>query len=306
MWISGAGLSLGLPLAPSPSGCYGPVMPADASDAPQPADTHAAWKLVLLDADHPGFRDLQYRRRREDIAHIALSWDPHGEVPDAPYSAEEHAVWRMVSEALHPLHDQWACSELLASRDRLGMSRTRIPQLSEINARITPATGFHLAPVAGLVSARDFLERMAESTFLSTQYIRHHSRPWYTPEPDVVHELIGHAASLLDERYAMLNRAFGQAALQANPQRMLELERIYWYTLEFGVVRQQGSLKAYGAGLLSSTGELERFATCAELWPFDLSRMAQLPYDPTDFQPRLFVADQVEQILAIGGQLAAG
>jgi phenylalanine-4-hydroxylase len=266
----------------------------------------AKWKLVSLDSDHPGFRDHLYRKRREEIAHIAINWDPNTNVPDAPYSEEEHAVWHSISSALFPLHNQWACEEVLRCRDCLKMSLYRIPQLSDINSNIFPATKFKMAPVAGLVSSRDFLKHMSKNTFLSTQYIRHHSRPWYTPEPDIVHELIGHAPSLLDPYYAELNRNFGYAATQANDARMLELERIYWYTLEFGVVRQGGLLKAYGAGLLSSKGELERFATCAELVPFNLSQMALRPYNPTDFQNKLFVADNIEQIIGIGHHLTQG
>ncbi len=256
-------------------------------------------QLVDLDADHPGFRDAAYRERRDCIARIALAWEPDEPVPDAPYSPEEDRVWGELVAALRPLHERWACRDWLACRDRLGMDERRIPQLRELNAAIQPATAFRMAPVAGLVSARHFLEHLGRGIFLSTQYIRHHSRPLYTPEPDVVHELVGHAASLLDPRYAELSRAFGRAAAAATAARLVELERIYWFTLEFGVVREAGALKACGAGLLSGAGELARFASAARLAPFDPARMAATPYDPTGFQELLFVAEDYEQILAL-------
>lgn len=147
-----------------------------------------------------------------------------------------------------------------------------------------------MLPVAGLVSAKTFLTYLGRNIFLSTQYIRHTNAPFYTPEPDIVHELIGHAASLGHPAYAELNRAFGRAADRAEGDAITQLERLYWYTMEFGVVQEAGQMKAYGAGLLSSYGELERFSTHAELQPFNIDVMCATPHDPTEYQRTLFVA----------------
>ncbi|HUQ16365.1 MAG TPA: hypothetical protein VM070_01110, partial [Candidatus Saccharimonadales bacterium] len=260
--------------------------------------------LVELDPDHPGFRDLAYRERRNRIARLALDYRAGDPPPIAPYTADEHAVWRAVWAELGPLHDRWACTAYRRCGERLAMDRTRIPQFIDLNPRLRTATGFGLLPVAGLVSARRFLEYLADGVFLATQYIRHHSRPLYTPEPDVVHELVGHAAMFMDATYARISRAFGRAARGASDERVTALERIYWYTLEFGLVREGGGIKACGAGLLSGAGELARFAGSAELRPFDLSAMAALPYDPTGYQPVLFVADSFAQIESLGERLA--
>jgi len=263
-----------------------------------------AGDLVRLDPDHPGFRDASYCERRNRIARLALDYRAGDALPAAPYTEEEHAVWRTIWHELAPLHERWAFATYRRCAELLAMDHTRIPQFAELNARIGPATGFRLLPVAGLLSARRFFEYLADGVFLSTQYIRHHSRPLYTPEPDVVHELVGHAVMLMDERYARLSRAFGRAARDADDARITELERIYWYTIEFGVVHEEGGLKAYGAGLLSGAGELQRFATHTELRPFDLADMAARPYDPTGFQPVIYVANNLAQIEGLFTYLA--
>lgn len=258
--------------------------------------------LVDLDPDHPGFRDAAYRARRDQIARIALDYRG-GPVPEVPYSEEEHAVWRVVWDYLAPLHRERACRECIELADQLGLPVDHIPQLAELNPRLLGATGFQMIPVAGLVNGRKFMERLSERAFLSTQYVRHGARPLYTPEPDVIHELVGHAATLIHPALAELNRRLGQAAIAAGPDldsetpSAIELERVYWYTLEFGAAAEGGAVKAYGAGLLSSYGEIQSFSTQAALLPFDLERMAATPYDPTNYQPRIFVAPSFSRVL---------
>lgn len=246
--------------------------------------------LVKLDADHPGFHDLSYRRRRDEIAHAALTYRDGDTAPDVVYTDEEHAVWREVWQNLDPLHARYACREYNDALGRVALSRETIPQLRTVNTIIEPQFGFRMLPVAGLVTAGAFLKELGRGVFLSTQYMRHHSVPLYTPEPDVVHELIGHAATFVHADFARLNRAFGRAALAASADDIERIGRVYWYTLEFGVVREEGALKVYGAGLLSSFGELGRFETEERLTGFDVEAIAATPYDPTRYQERLFVA----------------
>jgi phenylalanine-4-hydroxylase len=258
---------------------------------PAAEDRHA---IVELDPDHPGFRDAEYRARRNRIARLALEHRPGQPVPAAPYTPEEHAVWRTIREALEPRHRQHACAEFLESMGRLDLPRDRIPQLAEVSLKIEALSGFRLEPVAGLVEPRVFLEALAGGVFLCTQYIRHHSTPLYTPEPDVVHEIIGHGVTLASPRLAELNRLVGEAVRRTRTAEALErLARVYWHTIEFGVLRENGGVKAYGTGLLSSAGELEAMGR-AELRPFDLEAASLQNYDPTDFQPLLFCADSFE------------
>lgn len=250
--------------------------------------------IVQLDPDHPGFRDPEYRARRNRIAQIALTYRPGQAIPDAPYLPEEHQVWRRIWEALKPAHQSHACREYLACVERLNLDRNHIPQLSEVSRKVQAISGFRLEPVAGLVEPRVFLESLAQGVFLCTQYIRHHSAPLYTPEPDVVHEIIGHAITLASERLAELNRLFGEAVKRTTLREPLErLSRLYWFTLEFGVLREDGKLKAYGTGLLSSAGELAAMHQ-AQLRPFDPDTASRQEYDPTQYQPVLFCADSFD------------
>ena len=262
------------------------MVAADADE--QVSDRNA---IVRLDPDHPGFRDAEYRARRNRIAAIALQYQPGATVPDAPYTDEEHALWRTIRDALDPAQRRHACAEYLEAARRLDLPRHSIPQLREVSARVREISGFRLEPVAGLVAPRVFLESLADGVFLCTQYIRHHSTPFYTPEPDVVHELLGHALTLASPRLAELNRLFGEAVRRTTSAEELErLSRVYWFTIEFGVVREDGEVKAYGTGLLSSAGELEAMGG-AELRPLNPVEAMRTEYDPTRFQPVLFCAD---------------
>jgi len=267
------------------------MVAVDADEAD--ADRNA---IVQLDPDHPGFRDQAYRARRNQIAQIAMKYQPGDPIPDAPYTNEEHQVWRVIWQALQPAHQKHACAEYLSSLRRLSFASDRIPQLREVNQSVQAISGFRLEPVAGLVQPRVFLENLADGVFLCTQYIRHYSTPLYTPEPDVVHEIVGHGVTLASTRLAELNRLFGKAVKRTSSAESLDkLSRVYWFTIEFGVLREAGEVKAYGTGLLSSAGELEEMGD-ADLRPFDLEAASRQEYDPTHFQPVLFCADSFEQM----------
>jgi phenylalanine-4-hydroxylase len=274
-----------------------PTLLSDHVDArPIVADEEVADRnqIVQLDPDHPGFRDQEYRARRNQIAQLALNYQPGASIPDAPYTAAENEVWRTIWSALGPAHQRHACEEYLAALRRLSFAPDRIPQLREVNEKVYAISGFRLEPVAGLVQPRVFLENLANGVFLCTQYIRHYSTPLYTPEPDVVHEIIGHGVTLASARLAELNRLFGEAVKRTEePERLEQLSRVYWFTIEFGVLREDGPVKAYGTGLLSSAGEMEEMHD-AELRALDLDAISHQQYDPTHFQPVLFCADSFD------------
>lgn len=267
----------------SPRAMLQPAASPTLSDADQ---------LVALDPDHPGFRDPTYRARRNAIARLAHDHREGTPPPFVAYTEQEHEVWRTVWEHLAPLHAARAVRESRAAADRLQLDRTWVPQLAEVN-ELTRHPGIEMLPVAGLISAGGFLTALGRGVFRSTQYMRHHSMPLYTPEPDVIHELVGHATSFLAPEIIQLSRSFGEVALGADPALLDQLERLYWYTLEFGVALEDGEVKAYGAGLLSSFGELGELGDVnrrAQLRPFDPEIMAHTPYDPTSYQAQLFVA----------------
>lgn len=256
---------------------------------------------VHLEADHPGAVDQDYRERRNTLAGLALDWQPGTPPPVAPYTDAEHEVWRIVCAELHGLHERLACSLYLEGKARLGLPEARIPQLVEVNELLGPLTGFQYVPAAGLVELLQFYGSLADGIFHSTQYVRHHSVPLYTPEPDVLHEVFGHGNCLAHDRFAALYRAAGEACRRVETGAALEfISKVFWFSLEFGVVREAGEVRCYGAGLLSSYGEIQQVAE-ADLRPLEISRMGTQAYDITHYQPILFCAEGFSEVEDVVG-----
>ena len=252
---------------------------------------------VDLAEDHPGFADAAYRARRNALAALAVAWQPGEPVPVPDYTETEHEVWRIVSRELAVKHHRYANRVFLEAVEELALPRDRIPHLPEVSDRLAPATGWQYAPVAGLAPLRDFYAAFADGLFHSTQYIRHHSVPLYTPEPDIVHEVLGHANQLAHPEFAELYRAVGAAVRRLETEEALRfLSRVFWFTFEFGVAWEDGGLHTYGAGILSSFGELDHFRS-AEIRPLDFAAMGTLPYDITHYQPVLFAASSIDALV---------
>ena len=161
-----------------------------------------------LQSDHPGFNDPIYRKRREELAALAIQYKWSDPIPHIEYTEEEIKTWGAVYNKLSSLQDAYACKEyndiLPEMQKYCGYSATQIPQAQDISNYLNKKTGFRLRPVAGLLSSRDFLNGLAFKTFFSTQYIRHGANPLYTPEPDICHELLGHAPMFADPDFAEL------------------------------------------------------------------------------------------------------
>ncbi|HXG83755.1 MAG TPA: phenylalanine 4-monooxygenase [Pyrinomonadaceae bacterium] len=245
-----------------------------------------------LALDHPGANDTAYRARRDYIASLSKRFreDPANKIIDVEYTPEEQKVWQIVAGKLEEIQAKRASSFYLEAKKTLGISNERIPQLSEMNKRLGELTGFRLAPIEGLVETRGFLSWLEHRTMLCTQYIRHTSRPEYTPEPDIVHEAIGHIPNFTNPDFADFSQSIGRGARIANDEQLEELGRLYWFTVEFGLVREGDEIKAFGAGLLSSFGELEHaFTDNVERRPFNLGEVIKQDYDYSDMQPILYV-----------------
>ena len=252
--------------------------------------------IVELDADHPGFSDLGYRRRRDEIALMAPPLNS-GEPPRiVEYTPSECVTWATVFDKLTALYPTHACSEFTAVVDDIGYRGDAVPQLADVSRFLTDRTGFSLQPVAGLVSAREFLESLSRRVFCATQYIRHHSEPLYTPEPDIVHELMGHAPMLAIPEFADLSQKIGEGSLAADDAQIEQLATLYWFTIEYGVLLQGSDLKAYGAGLLSSFGELEHaLSGKVEIRPFDPGIAKDTAYPITTYQPLLWSVGSIRE-----------
>lgn len=246
--------------------------------------------VVELADGHPGATDPAYRARRDATAAAALAWSPGRPVPRIDYTAEEDGTWAAVVAALLPRWRADAAASFLDGVDALDLPVDRVPQLDEVSARLHPLVGFRYHPVAGLAPLREFYRSFGDGIFHSTQYLRHHSRPLYTPEPDVCHEVLGHAHQLADPGVAALYRAVAAAASRLEAEASLRfVSRVFWHTAEFGLVQEGDRVAVWGAGLLSSAGELAAWRQ-AEHRPVDLAAMGTSSYDITRFQEVLYVA----------------
>lgn len=246
--------------------------------------------IAMLQLDHPGANDPTYRTRRGVIAGLAREFRRSGTISDVAYTAEETATWRTAVSRLQAIHAEKASGRYLRAAKNLSITPERIPQLSELNRQLTSAGGFRLAPVEGLIDGKLFLSDLADGTMLCTQYVRHASRPEYTPEPDVIHELVGHAPTFTDPDFAAMTRLVGRAAKAAEGDALEAIKRLYWFTVEFGLIREHGETKAFGAGLLSSFGELDHcFGPEVDRRPFSAEAAAATDFDYSAMQPTLFV-----------------
>lgn len=217
-------------------------------------------------------------------------------IPNIKYTEQEVQTWATVFNTLTKFYPSHACRQhqyvfpLLIQN--CGYSDKAIPQLQAISDFLKECTGFTLRPVMGLLSSRDFLNGLAFRVFHSTQYIRHHSKPMYTPEPDVCHELLGHVPLFADPDFAEFSQEIGLASLGASDDDIVKLSTIYWFTVEFGLCRESDSVKAYGAGLLSSFGELEYcLSDKPQRVTFDPAKASETKYPITEYQPLYYVAD---------------
>jgi len=246
---------------------------------------------VTLPQGHPGEGDPSYIARRTALSRLVASVDETGaSLPDLEYTEGETGVWRAVMDRLSNLHEIHAASAYLRGFHRLGMSASRPPVPGSLARRLREQTGFGLVLTDGLLDARVFLTHLGERRQPCTVYLRHGSRPDYTPEPDLVHEAVGHAPMLTDPDAARLNEVMGHAAARASARQLQALLRLYWFTLEFGLVEERSGLRAYGAGLLSSFGELPHaFSDAVERRPFNLEAVIEQDYAHDRMQDVLYV-----------------
>ena len=267
-----------------------------------PVTTGAGGEVTVhLHDGHPGANDSDYRRRRGEIAAAALAWRPGERAPRIDYHADEQEVWRTVWRELAPLHERFAVGEFRAALAQLALPADRVPGLDEVSARLATCGGWRYVPAAGLVDLRTFYAGLGDRIFHSTQYVRHPAMPLYTPEPDIVHEVVGHGHLLATPTFGELHRRAGAAAVRLRDDASLRfLSRVFWFSLEFGVVVEDGALRAYGAGILSSSGEIAQFRSM-QLRPLDLREMGTVDYDITKYQPVLYRAESVAEIEAVVG-----
>jgi phenylalanine-4-hydroxylase len=267
---------------------YGVTIDAQAMIEPPDPD------VLELEANHPGEHDKDYVKRREYLfqlcrKHRLQNLGP----PIIEYTPEEIRIWREVSPKLDELHVKHACSIYLQAKRRLGISEREIPQLRLLSDQVKQVTDMHLVPAEGPIAYRTFYSYIAERGFPVTQFIRHGSHPEFTPEPDMIHDCLGHVPPLMNQDYAELLTLIGKAAhTTKNPRHVLMLKRFSWFSIEFGLMEEQGEVKVFGAGILSSTGEIPNslFGKDVKREPFVTDTVIETDYDPSRMQDHLFIA----------------
>jgi phenylalanine-4-hydroxylase len=263
-------------------------VPIDARTMVEPPDVTE----LDLEPGHPGLGDEGYVRRRKEL--FALCRRHRLERLGPPliaYTPEETRIWRDVSPKLDELHQRYASRIYLQAKRALGISQIEIPQLRHLSERLQRETRMHLVPAEGPLPYRTFYSYIAQRGFPVTQFIRHGSHPEFTPEPDMIHDCLGHVPPLMDQDYAELLTLIGKAASTTpNPEQVLALKRFSWFSIEFGLIEEDGQTKVFGAGILSSTGEIP-FSLSADVKrsPFVTGEVIQTDYDPSRMQDRLFI-----------------
>lgn len=249
---------------------------------------------LVLDPGHPGEQDQDYIARREEL--FAVCRNHRVEQLGPPliqYTTEETRIWKEVVPKLDELHEKHATSCYIQGKSALQIRGDTIPQLRLLSEQLQATTNMHLIPAEGALPYRTFYEYIAQRGFPVTQFIRHGSHPEFTPEPDMIHDCLGHVPPLMDPDYAELLTLIGKAATTTpHGDQVLALKRFSWFSIEFGLMEERGEIKVFGAGILSSTGEIPYSLQSTEVKrePFVTNVVIATDYDPSRMQDHLFIA----------------
>ncbi len=214
------------------------------------------------------------------------------------YSAEEQDVWKTLYARMVELLPGRAADEFVTGLHVLDLEKDRIPALSDVSRKLYQATGWRVCRTPGLLDAHDFFGYLAQRIFPSTDYIRARSELDYTPAPDCFHDIFGHTPMIVHPRFADFYQKLGQAALNCQDAATEEgLTRIYWFTVEFGLIENADGLRIYGNGIISSSGETQNSLTNkVTKHAYRPERLAAQPYDIWHFQDPLFIIESFDQL----------
>jgi phenylalanine-4-hydroxylase len=214
------------------------------------------------------------------------------------YSDEENAIWHDLITRQVPMLPGRACPQWIGALGEMNFPIERIPQLGEVSAVLTGHTGWTVSPVPALIGFTEFFQLLANRSFPVATFIRSREDFDYIQEPDIFHEVFGHTPPLTDHRFAAFVEAYGRAGLAADPKDHAMLARLFWFTVEFGLVHTSDGIRAYGSGIMSSPGELV-YAVESEVperKPFDAVDALRTPYRINILQPVYFVIDGFDQL----------
>jgi phenylalanine-4-hydroxylase len=228
--------------------------------------------------------------------YIAKTADQNGFIQ---YSDEENLVWRDLYAQQAPMIEKLCAVEYLNGFEKIGLSPHKVPQCQHISDALIDLTGWRVQPVPALIGFETFFSMLADKTFPAASFIRSRQDFDYIKEPDIFHEIFGHTPLLTDERFASFSQSIGKAGQRADKQDYAWLIRLYWFTIEFGLIRQNGAIKALGSGLASSPTELPNSVTGTKAIrrAFDITDILRTPYRIDIHQPIYFVLENVDDLL---------
>lgn len=215
------------------------------------------------------------------------------------YSDEDHEVWRILYKKRWEQIETDASDVFLRGIRAINLRPDCVPDVSEVNANLAKLTGWQSRPVPGFLPARSFFAFLAQRQFPTTIAIRPKSQMEYLPEPDIIHDVFGHVPLHADPAFADFLQTYGKAAMHTDDPRHTErLARLFWFTVEFGLIREGGRLKLYGSGLISSEGEGHHSLESDEVErrPFDMERVCDTAYEIDHYQPILYVLESFDQL----------
>lgn len=216
----------------------------------------------------------------------------------AAYTDEQHSVWAELVSRVLPEVEKHAAQEYLDGFRIIGLQPDRLPNLKAVSARLEPRTGWNSTPVSGFLPAPAFFEMLAARRFPTTTWLRSRESLEYTPEPDIFHDVFGHVPMHSHRVFADFLQHYGRVCAVLEDQDILEkLGRLFWYTVEFGLIRQHNQIKVYGSGLISSHGECQNVIEghCA-IREFSLDEVLHTPVKVDEFQKLLFAVNSFDQI----------
>jgi len=214
------------------------------------------------------------------------------------YTAEQHAVWSELVRRRLPQVEAYACEEYLDGLEIIGLRPDRLPNLASISARLEPRTGWNATPVSGFLPADAFFEMLEARRFPTTTWLRSRDSLDYIPQPDIFHDVFGHVPMHSHAVFADFLQHYGSVCAHIEDKRVLErLGRLFWYTVEFGLMRRGGKIKVYGSGVISSHGECTNVMEGGcEVRSFDLDSVLETPVKVDELQKVLFAIESFEQI----------
>lgn len=243
------------------------------------------------------------------IAALQGDWMGHrsgyrSHLPDAGghihWRDDEHANWQALVARQRACLPGKACDEYLQGLDLLALPPDRIPQLDEVSTVLQRATGWSVAPVPALISFDAFFDHLANRRFPVATFIRSREDFDYLQEPDIFHEIFGHCPLLTHPAFAHFTEKYGQLGLAASPEERVYLARLYWFTVEFGLIDTPQGLRIYGGGVLSSPGETQyALGEVPERKPLEIVDALRTPYRIDIMQPVYFVIDAMERLFEI-------